>query len=110
MRVVEISGRGRGIVAERKYRCGSVVHISPIVEVRLRDARGILQQYIYSFGRSHALAFGFGSLFNHSRHPTLNVYQDVERRELMFRARRNIVIGDELTIDYGYTPVGYDGN
>jgi hypothetical protein len=109
VRVCEIPLRGRGVIATKKHRCGEVVEVSPVIEVPFKDVRGILHHYTYAFGKKQAIALGFGSLFNHSAHPTLSVSRDHKARIIVFRARRAIARGEELTIDYGYEPRGYDG-
>lgn len=108
--VRNIPGRGRGVVATRVLLGGGVVERAPVIVVPDRDVRGLLDHYVFTFGRGRcALALGVGSLFNHSAQPSLAIAKRVRRRVIEFFALRDIVPGEELTIDYGYTPRGYDG-
>lgn len=46
--------------------------------------------------------FGLGSMFNHStQNQNVGWKRDLERRVIVYRALRNIAIGEELCISYG---------
>ena len=47
------------------------------------------------------LALGVGSLFNHSRQPSLDYRVDYDSLIIRYFAARNVTLGEELTIYYG---------
>lgn len=47
------------------------------------------------------LALGVGSLFNHSRQPSLDYRADYDSLIIRYFAARNVAPGEELTIYYG---------
>lgn len=47
------------------------------------------------------LALGVGSLFNHSRQPSLDYRIDYDSLIIRYFAARNVTQGEELTIYYG---------
>ena len=55
-----------------------------------------------------AVAFGFGSLYNHS--PEWNASFKVRKktRELVFRAARDIAEGEQIFINYDWEKGDYD--
>ena len=107
-KVVTIPGKGRGVVAARAIRRGHLVEVAPVIVIGKREAEGrTMAHYVYCWGRRYAVALGVGSLFNHSARPTLYMAQRPKRMEMSFFAARDLKPGEELTIDYGYTPKGY---
>lgn len=111
LRVVSVPGRGRGVRTTSRIARGRLVERSPVVFVRKGAVdRTSLAFYVYALdSRREMLALGLGSLFNHSREPSLRIAWRPKTRELLFFAARAIRAGEELTIDYGYEPPGYDG-
>jgi SET domain-containing protein len=97
---------GRGVFAAQRFRKGELVERCPILRVSARD-RALLQRtglrgYVYQRRRgAGALALGLGSLYNHSAEPNAECELDLDDESLVFRARRAIAAGDEITISYG---------
>lgn len=102
--------RGRGVFTYRPYRAGEVVEVCPVVTIpspweALPES---VKRVVYDWGQLlgnepnqvHAFALGVGSLFNHSSRPNLAFCADVDRQALVFTAQRDIVILEELTLDY----------
>ena len=99
---------GRGVFATRNIAKGEIVEIAPVLVVRDKDVRGgeRLRNYVFDWTRSCvAIAFGYGSLFNHSddNNATWTVHKD--RKVLVFRATKPIRKGQEILVGYGYDPV-----
>lgn len=61
-----------------------------------------------------ALVLGYGALYNHSANPNLETIQDIAERTVVFTACRDVVAGEELTIDYrgglDGEPLWFDAN
>lgn len=63
-------------------------------------------------GKTQAVIFGLGSMFNHSSlDQNVGWKRDVDRQIIVYRALRDIRPGEELCISYGYrlTFVDADG-
>ena len=102
--------RGRGVFTHRPYRAGEVVEVCPVVTIpspweALPES---VKRVVYDWGQLlgnepnqvHAFALGVGSLFNRSPRPNLAFCADMDRQALVFTAQRDIVILEELTLDY----------
>lgn len=109
--VKRIRGRGRGVVTTTRIMKGELVHVSPVLVLHHTEVRGAVARYVWQFPGNVrvALALGLGSLFNHSRAPNVAPTLRPARQEIAFWAEREIAAGEELTVDYGYEPRGYDG-
>jgi SET domain-containing protein len=72
-----------------------------------------LANYVFEWGRGTvALALGFGSIYNHSYSPNAR-YDDVGRLTKVYTALRDILPGEEITINYNgdendLSPVGFE--
>ena len=108
--VKRFRGLGRGVCSTEPLRRGQVVEVSPVVvipKVEWRRLRGTLvERYVFAWGRNgklNALPLGLGGVFNHSDDPNLDWRPNHREQTLIFRARRDIPAGEQLTIDYGWT-------
>lgn len=105
--VKKYEGMGRGIEANECFHAGDVVEISPVLIVYEDEAeliyKTILNMYVFAWDDEDlAVAFGMGSLFNHSKSPNLEYDNDYENKTIRFIANRDIMKGEQLFIDYGY--------
>ena len=100
-------GKGRGVVAERKFQAGETIERPPVLVIPadeaplIRDTR--LAHYYFEWGddcKQAAIALGYGSLYNHSYTPNAR-YEFREGEDcLEFIALRDIELGEEITINY----------
>ena len=89
---------------------GTVIEVSPVIVLGGDEKGWMFDHYVYEFGKGReAMALGVGSLFNHSKDQNLNLRRRLRQQEIVYVARRDIKRGEELTINYGYDPSGYDG-
>ena len=99
---------GRGVFAEKGFYRDEVVEIAPVVlmNVLIRDKPTTLQRLVFSWSYlaksdvHHAIALGYGSLYNHSDTPNLRYEADPDSNTIRFVALRIIDPGEQLTIDY----------
>jgi len=97
---------GKGVFATQDIGKGEVVEVSPVLVV-LRSMLNSTPLVDYYFpvddegGLFCAIVFGWGSMYNHSDNPSVHWIMDVERREVLFLAIRDIKEGEEITHDYG---------
>lgn len=78
-------------------RCPAIVYVknTPVIEQTIFD------HYVFDWDETHeALALGYGSLCNHSYEPNVKVDFEVLEKNIIFTARRDIQIGEELFINY----------
>lgn len=106
--ISQSEAKGRGVFAARSYRKGEIIERCCIIELdrkeHYRFAGSILERYVFLWDKrkkSLALAFGFGSLYNHSPKPNCTYSREIKHKTLTFRARRNILANEEITIHYG---------
>ena len=110
LKVREIAGRGRGVVATKEFKKGELVHVSPIILLAEYEVGDTLDRYVFQWDDKHyALALGVGSLFNHSAAPNMIITLRSSKKEIAFWANKQIQAASELTHSYDYTPDGYDG-
>ena len=89
--------------ATRPFAKGEVIETCPTVEVADAEVTGRLNDYVFSSVKEGGvvLVLGHGMLYNHSAEPNVEYVQDDEPDTIQFRALSKVLVGDELTIDYG---------
>jgi SET domain-containing protein len=98
---------GRGVFAGRPFRRGEIIEVCPVIPLTRAEATTcavtILDDYFFEWGprrNAYALALGCGALFNHSDDPNAAFRGRTKRLEMVFRAKRHIAKGEQITIDY----------
>lgn len=109
LRVRDLPGRGRGVVAARAFRAGEVLERAPVIVVprdQLAPLRGtLLDDYWFWWDDAHnACALGWASLYNHACPANATFRRDAAARVLEFTAVVDIAAGDEVTINYHGDP------
>ncbi len=116
--VKRVKGKGRGVFARRAIREGEVIERVPVLVLRLEEIQDSdgwtgLAGYCFLWGEGTvALALGYGSLYNHSFDPNAR-YDDEGSQRKVYTAIRDIVAGEEITINYNgeptdRSPVGFE--
>jgi len=100
-----VRGMGRGIFAGRRFRKGEIIEICPAVPVGMRFGKKcdgeVLEHYLFQWGpRGSAVVLGYGSIYNHSNSPNASFRPRMSKLELVFRALRDIEIGEQILVDY----------
>jgi SET domain-containing protein len=97
---------GRGVFAAEALAVGEVVEVAPVIVIPA-DERDLLEAsslrdhyYGWNDDGDLAIAFGHGSFYNHADDPTLAYDAHEVLDALVFRTRRAVAAGEELTIDY----------
>jgi SET domain-containing protein len=112
LRVVSAPGKGRGVVALRAFDVGEIIEVVPVLVVRHSDVldQTELANYVYNWPTGDndvAIAFGFGSLYNHSYEPNARYDKrpdDGGFGTICYTCIRPISVGDEIVINYNGTP------
>jgi hypothetical protein len=105
---------GRGVYAARAFEEGDVVETSPAVtlEDSYRCLPSSVQRIVFDWSYlakseiKHAIALGFGSLYNHSDSPNLTYDADSVMKSIRFVASRKIIPHEHLTINYNQIDEG----
>jgi uncharacterized protein len=100
--------KGRGVFALRAFAEGEVVEVCPVVLFRMpfEELPEEVRRLVYDWGRlagvpdAHALAFGYGSLYNHANPACLRYEADETGLLLCLVAVRGVAADEELTINY----------
>lgn len=102
---------GLGVFAIKDYRRGAIIEICPVILMQPTDL-DYLQGTIlfnYYFLAEHekfpvALGLGYSSLYNHSSQPNAMYSISVKKKFIKITAYREILPGDEITINYNGVP------
>lgn len=104
LRIGPSAGRGRGVFATRAFARGEVVEVAPVLVLPAaqqdRVDGTVLDSYVFGWGASLAIAFGYGSLYNHSWTPNLEYQKRLADALIEFVAIRDIAPGEELFTNY----------
>lgn len=103
--------KGRGLFAiSNGIPPGTLLHVAPTIKVTASEyethmQHTVLEHYLFK-GKSSGtmlLALGYGSLFNHSKHPNVDYRIDPDESFIRYYSSsyRSILEGDELCICYG---------
>ena len=105
------SNRGRGVFTTRNIAAGTIIEVSPVIELSVNDRTKIegtlLYHYIFEWGiskRKAALALGYVSMYNHSFEPNCEYEQDYEAKTMTVRTIKNVRKGEELYFSYNGNP------
>ncbi len=99
---------GRGVFAARAFSINEIVETCPVVlsDDSFELLPTELQHRIFDWSRltksriRHALALGYGSLYNHSDTPNLRYEADENTNTIQFIAIRDISASEQLFISY----------
>ena len=89
---------GRGVFASRNIKSGEKIEISPTIEVE--NINGILKNYVFVSKNKHYIAFGCGSMFNHSDDANVD-WAFNDRNDIVFVANKPIKKNEQMFINYG---------
>lgn len=99
---------GRGVFAVEDIPAREIVEVAPVIVLKPHERpEGTLRDYVYDWdppgAPDHiAVALGLGSLFNHHPQANMDFRADYAQQAVVFRTRRLVLAGEELTIDYHY--------
>jgi len=110
LRVQTIRGKGRGVVAGKRFEADEVLEEAPVLVIPADewDMAGatIIARYVFKWrdAGDSALVLGRCSLLNHSYSPNAWARQRIRDRMIEFVALRQIEEGEEITINYNGDP------
>lgn len=122
IRVTQASGKGLGVYAVDEIDENEVVECCPTLLVtydkKLRwnwvkrfykaSVVTVFDDYLWWWrAKKNLLLLGYGNLYNHSDEFNAKAYK-LKDRKALFVAKRKIHSGEEITINYGMTPLWFD--
>lgn len=95
--------KGRGVYTQDLIPKGNVIEVCQLLIFPLKSVPVELEGYVYQYTNDKvALALGNGSLYNHTDKSNARFYFNFQKKLLYIEAKRLILPGEEITINYGY--------
>ena len=103
------TAKGRGVFANRDFEKGEVVERCPVLlmPIPLQQLPEEVKSLLFSWRRlagtpqiRHALALGFGSMYNHDNPANMRYEAERYNQVLTFITVRRVAKDEELTINY----------
>jgi SET domain-containing protein len=96
---------GRGVFATRPIAAGEVLEVAPVIVLPAADRAHVmhtrLYEYLFRWGHDQvAVCLGFGSIYNHSRHPNARYVRHFDSETIHFVALRAISRDEEICTNY----------
>jgi SET domain-containing protein len=115
LRLTDIAGKGRGVVAIGPILSGALLEIAPVLPLTT-ESQPLPGQILFDYPflwddppYIEAIALGLISMVNHSDDPNAQFEIDIPNRVIRLTAARDIAAGEEVTFDYGI-PLWFDAN
>lgn len=104
--------KGRGVFTSAPIPAGTVIDTCAVLILSPTENKSHIEHtelYHYTYNwpvpgqpPTQAVIFGLGSMFNHSlRDQNVGWKRDLEREVVVYRALRDIAVGEQLCISYG---------
>ena len=113
LRLTDIAGKGRGVVASGPIDAGALLEVAPVIPLDT-ESGPMPDQILYAYPFLwddppfiEAIALGLISMINHSDEPNAQFETDIPNRIIRLTASRDIAAGEEVTFDYGI-PLWFD--
>jgi SET domain-containing protein len=116
--------KGRGAFAKKNIKKGTIIDVANVVPIPNKDYKKICKTIIYHYCYvwedpkhlpefENAITLSISQFLNHSYKPNVRYLYDYEEKAIEFSAIRNIVKGEELTVNYNglvadTTPVWFE--
>ncbi len=102
--IMDCPDKGRGVFCSEPIFKGDLIEICPVIIIAQNELPVIhktrLHDYYFLWKKEGAIALGFGSLYNHAEKPNATFIPDHQNMTIDFYAIRDIIAGEEITIDY----------
>lgn len=112
IKVIDITGKSRGVIATQDVQAGETIEVCPIVFLSKKDISflenesDVLRFYYLiqpEIGKC-CVMFGYGSMYNHSLSPNAEIDYNEKSAEnfLFFKALKDIKTGEEIVFNYQF--------
>ncbi len=108
--VKKVSKNHLGVFATTDIKKGEIIETCPVIIVPFKDQKLIDKTHLYNYyfkwsnKNQPAIVLGWGSLYNHSYQPNARYDQKVKKRQMIFKAIKNIKKGQEIYTNYNGDP------
>ena len=111
VKVVNIKGKGKGVVATDEIRPGEVIEICPFLILSDTDAEHVVGKsdllkfyalQLTAINKQVLMYSGYGMVYNHSFMPNSELDYQPGESVVVFRALTGIAVGQEITINYNF--------
>lgn len=108
--IKKTSKKGLGVFALKNFEKGEIIENAPVLVFSPTDRKNLektpMSHYIYPWRstRGAAIAFGYGSIYNHSYSPNADWKQNFKTQSMVYRAIKPIKSGEEITVNYNGEP------
>ncbi len=108
--VRKTKNKGLGVYALRDFKKGEVLEKAPILLLNTKEREYCentpLSHYMYPWRstRTGAIAFGYGSIYNHSFEPNADWKQNFKEQVMVYTTIRDIKKGEEILVNYNGEP------
>ena len=100
-----IENAGRGVFTKVDIQKDTEVEKACLVKIQAKSVEDTpLQDYVFQNPynkKQNFVAFGYGSMYNHSNDPNIHYYYDKNKNCMVYEALRDIKADEELYISYG---------
>ena len=103
--------KGKGVFTYENIAINTVIEIAPVIILSEEDRKIVettkLNNYIFEWGNDNnlaALGMGYMSMYNHSYNANCIYEMDYDEEKMIVKTVKNILVGEELTINYNATP------
>lgn len=109
---------GYGVFADRLILQDEIIEETPILDLGIKKGESTSLMIDYRFNwpqgsggnwEKQVVAWGYGSLYNHSETPNAHWRSNLEKGTFEFVANRNIEEGEEIFVWYGNVDYWQDG-
>lgn len=110
LQVRETESRGRGVFTNRFIFRDGLIESSPVLVIPEDEIETLMETEFSSYlyhefdGKKAALAFGVGSLINHSYDPNTIFIYNSAKKTIDYYAYKDIYEGQEVLINYNGDP------
>jgi SET domain-containing protein len=110
--------KGLAVYAKKAIHQGEIVELCPVMAFSkpFDELPDVLKTRVFDWAalsitsHQHAIALGFGSLYNHANPANMRYEACLDGKFLQFRAVRDIAKGEELTINYNGARGDHESN
>ena len=100
----KIPKSGKGVFASEIIKKEEIIEVAPILILEFNDLIdtkwNLLFEYYFWMDDFVVLAFGYGSLYNHSKDPNCIYKIDKNEKTITFTATKKILKGEEIYFNY----------
>lgn len=112
IKIIDIKGKGRGVVASEEIKKGEIIETCPIIYLSEKEKKFIENEsdvlYYYYLHKIKpdkiCIMFGYGSMYNHDLNANADFEydDDITTKSLRIRAIKDIKTNEEIVIDYEF--------